>query len=490
MPTSERLKAIPKNLFHTDPGEVIPLIPREKARDAVKGAASHAEVSAPSTAQDRAALAQRERTHRAAFQPLTLIGPGVAGVGARAAEKHVSSVRNTKPAPTVPEARAREGVIVPAKKETPIYEVTDVVRPVKYETFEQLGLGKPKKKAGSAFAKLIVSSYRLLGFAILTLIVVVLVGYIAQSVFFYLNKTWVAPVAISPTDEKVIAARTQLTAAQDQRERTAAELAQADLVIKTHRAFQGEFAKAIKGDRADRVAALRRLKQLAGSAAAARSEIHKATNDFAKSSEDKMSQEWEAGLIDRNSLLSGKYQIAQISGANLSLAEKQAEYEQRAAELEAQARALEGMVSGRGGAALSYEVLKIKREYEQSRLELAKALGDQKVLRSSLARQEQTIADLQASAYLRAMSDEATVALVPYTNLENAKPGTPVYKCRVGFIWCYEVGKVKEILRGEVSFKHPRRDAQMRGQMAEVQLTEKGASKEDILFVGKPPLFF
>jgi hypothetical protein len=486
MPTSERLKMIPKNLFHTDPGEVIPLIPRDKARDAVKDAAASAEVHVEQVATDRDAAPQRERLHRSSFQPLTLLGPGV---GARATEKHVTASRLTKPSPIVPEAKQRHGTLIPAKKETPVYEVTDVIRPVKYETFEALGLGKPKKKS-NGFAKLIVSLYRLLGFAILTLIVVVLVGYIAQSVFFYLNKTWIAPVAISPTDEKVIAARTQLSAAMDQRERTAAELAQAELVISTHRAFQGEFAKAIRGDRADRVAALERLKSLANTAAAARSEIHKATNDFASSSQDKMAKEWEAGLIDRQSMLAGKYQVAQISGQSLTLQEKQAEYEQRAAELESQARALEGMISGKGGAALSYDVLKIKREYEQSRLELAKALGDQKVLKSSLTRQDQTIADLKASAYLRAMSDEATVALVPYTNLEKATPGTPVYACRVSFVWCREVGKVKEILRGEVSFKHPRRDAQMRGQMVEIGLSEKPAGKEDILYVGSAPLAF
>ena len=480
MPTSERLKAIPKNLFHTDPGEVIPLIPREKAREAVKDAAASAQVHA-------AVAPQRERAARGSFQPLTLMGPGVA---ARAAEKHVPVARTTKPSATVPEAKQREGTIIPAKKETPVYEITDIVRPVKYETFENLGLGKPPKKAGGGLAKLIVSAYRLLGFAILTLIVVVLVGYIGQSVFFYLNKTWIAPVAISPTDEKVIAARTQLAAQQDLRERTAAELAQADLVISTHKAFQGEFAKAIKGDRADRVAALERLKQLANTASAARSQIHKATNDFASSSEDKMAKEWEAGLIDRQSMLAGKYQVAQISGQSLTLAEKQAEYEQRAAELESQARALEGMVSGKGGAALSYDVLKIKREYEQSRLDLAKALGDKKVLTNSLARQDATINDLKASAYLRAMGDEATVALVPYQNLERAKPGAKVFACNVSFVWCHEVGKVKEILRGEVSFKHPRRDAQMRGQMVEIQMNDKGATKEDILFVGGKPLGF
>src|SRR5687768_7066119 len=142
MPTSERLKQIPKNLFHTDPGEVIPLIPRDKAREAVKEAAASAQVAVQSAPVERAKEPQRDRTQRSAFQPLTLIGPGVA---ARAADKHASSTRNTKPSAVVPEARAREGVIIPAKKETPIYEVTDVVRPVKYQTFEQLGLGKPKK---------------------------------------------------------------------------------------------------------------------------------------------------------------------------------------------------------------------------------------------------------------------------------------------------------------------------------------------------------
>ena len=488
MPTSERLKSIPKNLFHTDPGEVIPLIPREKVREAVKGAAASAEMHGATALAQRDVAAQRERMQRSAFKPLTLMGPGV---GARVAEKHVPAARLTKPSPVLPESKQREGVIVPAKKETPVYEITDLVRPVKYETFENLGLGKPPKaKSGGAFAKLIVSAYRLLGFAILTLIVVVLVGYIGQSIFYYLNKTWAAPVSISPTDEKVIAARTQLAAQQDLRERTAAELAQAELVISTHKAFQGEFSKAIKGDRADRVAALERLKSLANTAAAARTEIHNATNEFAQSSKEKMSKEWEAGLIDRTSMLNGKYQVAQISGANLSLQEKQAEYEARAAELESQARALEGMVSGKGGAALSYDVLKIKREYEQSRLDLAKAVGDKKVLTSSLARQDQTIADLQASAYLRAISEEATVALVPYENLERAKPGASVFACKASFVWCHEVGKVKEILRGEVSFKHPRRDAQMRGQMVEIQMTDKGASKEDILFVGGKPIGF
>ena len=47
-----------------------------------------------------------------------------------------------------------------------------------------------------------------------------------------------------------------------------------------------------------------------------------------------MAEEWRAGLIDRNAMLNGKFQIAQISGSNLNLAERQAEYETRAADLD------------------------------------------------------------------------------------------------------------------------------------------------------------
>jgi hypothetical protein len=86
------------------------------------------------------------------------------------------------------------------------------------------------------------------------------------------------------------------------------------------------------------------------------------------------------------------------------------------------------------------------------------------------------------------MSDETTVALVPYTNLDKATPGTAVHACRASFVVCRKVGTVKEVLRGEVSFKHPRRDAQMRGQMVEIALSDKPAGKEDILFIGGAPL--
>ena len=45
----------------------------------------------------------------------------------------------------------------------------------------------------------------LLGFGILTIIVIVLVGYIASTVFYYFSDSWIVPMAVTPTDEKVVA---------------------------------------------------------------------------------------------------------------------------------------------------------------------------------------------------------------------------------------------------------------------------------------------
>lgn len=491
MRTSQRLKALNRELFPTQLGSVVQF-PSPASGDA-------AEESKPNDADVPVILRKR----KSAAPQMTLIGPGVAARGPnRAAAAPVSPPARDAAGDVAAAARVERVTDTTATTEAPAPVGTPTLKVVpmpvddedelpakdrRWKVFEDLGL--VREKAKTKVAKGIVSIYRLLGFAILTIIVVVLVSYIVTSVFYYMNKSWVAPVAVSPTDEKVMAAKSQLLSMQDQRDRTAAELGQAERVIAAHQSFQSEFGKAIQGDRSDRLAALARLKALAATAAHTRSQIASTTNEFASKTESKMQKEFEAGLIDQNTALAGKYQVAQMAGANLSIAERQAEYESRATELENQARALEAIVSGKGAnGALSYEVLKIKREYQASQLEMAKAKADRDVLKTSLARQDQQIADIKNGAYLRAVENGATVALVPYANLDGVGPGTKLYGCRLGFLVCREVGEVREVLRGEVTFKHPRRDAMLRGQMVELKLDDQTAAQDDVLFLGDKPL--
>jgi hypothetical protein len=362
----------------------------------------------------------------------------------------------------------------------------------KWAVFEKLGLGKPKELFKTNPQKLIVNLYKLLGFGILTIIVVILVGYIANSAFFYMSSSWVVPMQVSATDEKVVGLQAQLSEQMNTRDRLADELNQAERSIAMQQSFQLEFAKAIKLDLDGRKAALDRVRELANNAASTRRAIKSQNAAYAGSARKRMALEYQAGLIDRNAMLSGGVQLAQLTSSNLTLAERQAEFETRAAELEATTRSLDAILSNvDGDAALSYEVLRIKQEYAASRLDLAKSIEARNTIRSSLGRQDKIVSSLKQSSYLRAVEDGAAVAFVPYSNLSNVEKGTDVYACKVGMVFCYHVGEVLEVLPGEVQFKHPQRDKMLRGQMVEMKLDDDDddAAAGDVLYVGGKPLF-
>lgn len=392
-----------------------------------------------------------------------------------------AAITTTRPATQMPVAEALPDPPLPDPP-TPAQQ---------WAHYEALGLGKPKAVMQHA-AKWIVSAYRVLGFGILTIIVFCLVGYIVNTAFFYMSESWVVPMAVSATDEKVVSLQAQLGAQQTARDRIVDELNQAERTIAAQQIFQAEFAKAIRSDLEGRKSALGRIRALANAASATRASIKNQNSAYASESRRRMAQEYAAGLIDRQAMLSGKFQLAQISSSNLSLAERQAEFETRASELEAQTRSLDAILANADDhdTALSYEVLRIKQEYEASRLDLAKSIESRDTLKASLARQDKLLKSLKQSSYLRAINDGASVAFVPYGNLSKLEKGTSLYACKVGMVFCHHVGEVLEVLPGEVQFKHPHRDKQLRGQMVELKLDsdDAGAAADDVLFVGGKPL--
>jgi hypothetical protein len=364
-----------------------------------------------------------------------------------------------------------------------------VATPSRWAAFEKLGL-KPPKIDHKKLSGHVVTAYRLLGFTILTVIVLALVSYLVTTAFFYMSDSWVVPMAISPTDEKVVTLQSQLAERQTTRDRTAAELDQAERAIQVQQEFQAEFAKAIKSDLEGRKAALAKMYQLANQAASTRARIKNANSAYATAAQRRMAEEWKAGLIDRDSMLNGKFQQAQISSSNLSLAERQAEYETRAADLESQTKSLEALLdeAGHDGGAMSYDVLRIKQEYEASRLETQRAIENRDMLKAALIREDKLVNALKQSSYIKAMSDGAQVAFVPYSNIKNVSKGAGVYGCALTMVFCRKVGTVLEVIPGEVTSKHPNRDKSLRGQMIELKL-EGDSATDDVLFVGGRPLF-
>lgn len=368
-----------------------------------------------------------------------------------------------------------------------------------YAVYEQIGLGAPVPVAGRQKAtRAVVSAYRGLGFVILTIIVVVLVGYIGTSIFYMVSDSWIEPMVVSPTDERVLTLKSELAEKTTMRDKVALELQHTERFIAAQQDFQGEFVKAVKADLAERKTTLRRLRALASGYAGERSRIRRSNREFARQSKAQMHKEYAARLIDRSEYLQGAFQLGQIATSNLSLAERQAEFETRAAELDGEARALGAILSQKqaeadtGEGSLSYEVLKVKQEYDSSRLETQKAIESRAALKESLARYDAIITSIKRSPYLRAADHTADVAFVPYANLDEVSAGAPVFACALEMIACREVGTVRELLPGEVTYKHPFREKDLRGQMVELDLDDEDADAvaKSVLFVGGKPMLF
>jgi hypothetical protein len=349
-----------------------------------------------------------------------------------------------------------------------------------------IGLGPRDSQRATVF----VAAYRLLGFVVLAVIVVVLVGYLATTAFFMVSRTWIVPTVISPSDEHVLALQAELTTRQTQRDRIAAELADAERAVAAEQRFQLAFAAAMETDLVARQAALARVRTLATDAAATRRNIHTTNRAFAASHGARLAREYQARLVDRSAMIDGKLQLAQISGSSLALAEKQAELDTRAAELEAAVAGLSALVAAQPrNTPLSYDVLTIKRSYDASKLALATARNTRALHAAHLLREQQLIDSLEQSPSLRALRDHASVAAVPYDNIHNATTGTPLYACRASMLLCKRVGSVLDLLPGEVTLRHPHRERQLRGRMIELQLDEPEAARDDVLFVGGAPLW-
>nr|HEX4314484.1 hypothetical protein [Kofleriaceae bacterium] len=374
-----------------------------------------------------------------------------------------------------------------------------VTQSAKWKQYHDIGLVPPahaeaapahaQSTASKAAAKLVVSGYRALGLTILTIIVIVLVGYISSTLFYYLSRSWVTPTIISPSDDKVVAAKNELSSAQNTRDKTAADLHDAQRAIAVEQTFQLEFTKAVADDLAGRKEQLDRVRSLAGAAASTRAHIRGAADAYAKSFTAKNSADYASGLIDRDKMASSNFQAAQMSSSSLDLAEKQVELEGQARDLARETAALDTLLAQQGGdKSLSYDVLKIKRDYEASKLALAKAIETRDTLAASLARQDDIIAGLKQSAYLRALDDKATVALVPYNNLDHATAGAALYACRIGMVWCHQVGEVVAVLPGEVPVRNPHDESTLRGQMIEMHLDDADAARDQVLFADGKPL--
>jgi hypothetical protein len=367
----------------------------------------------------------------------------------------------------------------------------------------------PKKTPPSVMVlnKFIVSAYKVAGFSILTAILVGLGAYIVVNLFYLGNRSWMTPTIISPTDPRVLQLNSEAVHEEAMKDQVATQrrdlnskLLDAQATLRMEEQFQDQFREAMKADISDRKAELAKFQGAAGQYYSAKNQIDQSNQAYSTLSKERMGELEKAHLIDQDGIINGNYQLAQIATTNVSLAERNVELDTKISELRREIDSLNNAVNesngGAKGGVFAYTILKEKRDYDQSIVNAEKAKADSDALSASIAAIDETtsryddlIGAIQNSPYLKALSHDMTVAFVPYDNAKNVHKGDAIYGCKAGIVWCKKVGKVGEILDGEVLGKHPLHNQDIRGVFVQMDLDDPAWARESVLHVGRAPLF-
>jgi hypothetical protein len=364
-----------------------------------------------------------------------------------------------------------------------------------------------KKKLVPTVNSLVVSLYKVLGFAILFFILGGLVAYLAGQGFFLVNDSWVAPTIVSASDERVLKLNAELAERLAERDQLLAQKAELEVriadarrIAASEKTFQERFRVALREDRAARAKERERLAALQKEFDAAADEIAKSNQAYAGLARVRAEALREASLLDREAFLTQNHQLAQLAGTNLGLADRRVTLESQLFSLERQLGALDGSMArirgGKGGG-LSAEVLLLERQYVRSTVEAARADGDVEALAKGLelldaaiSRYDALLAAIDDSPYLAAMQGDLAIAFVPYDNQDSVTPGVALYGCDLAVVWCHRVGRVDRYLDGEVTLRHPARNVILRGRMAVLDLFDQKWVQKDLLHAGRAPLLF
>jgi hypothetical protein len=91
--------------------------------------------------------------------------------------------------------------------------------------------------------------------------------------------------------------------------------------------------------------------------------------------------------------------------------------------------------------------------------------------------------------YIVKAEGRATFAFVPYDNKGSVAIGVDVYDCYLRVIGCRAVGTIKQVFTEEEHAAHPIFRTDLRGFYVQLELNEQESAKSPTLFVNRKPLF-
>ncbi len=324
---------------------------------------------------------------------------------------------------------------------------------------------------------------------------------LALTAYRALSDAWVAPIQLSPDNDKVVALRLEQARYEAERRRMQSELVAADEEIRSIdlgterleklRSGYGGALEWAAGDEVRRRATLERElatleKQqalLAELLADARARHERAKLDLA------------GGLITSAELARSEVELHQrqldLQTNDLQRMHARSQLElvrnKSAAFSEATRESAVERYAAPGTSSpdlLRFDEPAIRLELEIARLHAEKRAAEarRRAVQDSLNAMDTLLAEVRSRPLYRAMTHETDLAFVPYAGLADLQVGNEVFRCAFAVFGCESAGWVREIVPGEVVTQDPWGEI-ARGQYVVLTVDDASALHEKVLRV-------
>jgi hypothetical protein len=337
--------------------------------------------------------------------------------------------------------------------------------------------------------KWVVTLYRI--FAILTLYAV-LIGVLAYGFvmgFYATNTSWVAPVILSPADDKSLDFTQKLVTSKQSLEditldkkRLESSISEMTLHRASLLALEPELQAAIAREKIHARATGPQLSQLDRQKQADNVKTQGVIAQV-KEVEASIDKDLAAGLITKGDAATQRVALNQAQSSFT---------DSRINEVLLTDNVLEKTTTG----TKSLDVLNKRAELrsEIAQLDIALSLAEKQIREESqqIDRLKKALATAKQTPYYLSVSGGSKIyfAFVPYDNQGSVSVGAPVYDCYLNMVACRKVGTVKQIFTGEEHAIHPIFRSDMRGFLIQMDLDHPESAKSKTVFLNRKPLFF
>ena len=349
------------------------------------------------------------------------------------------------------------------------------------------------------FQKIIVAAYRMLAIAVLLLILGTGVGYAFITLFYTLNTSWVAPVLLSPTSDRILQLKAGLFSNLEAVDTLTVELntlTQENNVLALEQAETATFLKKAleteKQQSLEDATLANKLGPIARAKAADRSTTHQLISTVADQ-EASINRELKAGLLTKDDAVRALSTVNAFKVSSTNDDTAGAELDLEVSRLHNSAQTLKGHAAT---SATALDLLAKTSMYasQLARIELKQTENKAEITnkRQEQKQRQQLLATITDSPYYRATlaGTPLSYAFIPYSNAGNAKVGESVYDCALQILICKKVGTNKRMHHDEEVAQHPLFHTETRGFLVELSLTIPEAAKYKDLFIGSAPLLF